>query len=100
MPHMPKPSPRILCALGLAGALFALTAIVGFHGLEHLQGRARDSRDCPVCVWSHGTSAGTTTTVSLDWTLLPIGQILPDVHLATRHVSIHATPSRAPPGIA
>jgi hypothetical protein len=100
MPHTRKPSPRILCALGLAGALIALTAIIGFHELEHLQGRARDSRDCPVCVWNHGTTAGTTETVCLVWTLLPIGQLVPDIQVPLRNLFIHSTPSRAPPGIA
>lgn len=58
VPHMGMLSPRNLGAFVIAGAVFALMAIVGLHDLDHLTGAAGKTDDCPACARSHGSSTG------------------------------------------
>jgi hypothetical protein len=99
-PAISGPARETFCVLALAGALFVLTAFAAFHELEHVRGRAEDTRECPVCVWAYGTSTSIHAQIALPEAPPATEALFREPLLVLRSTAIHTLPSRAPPVIA
>ena len=87
-------------ALGVAGAMFALTAMAGPDAVQHLWTTAKDFHACALYHWTHGAGSGARSCISLVAPLPVAGSATLEVAPAAPDVSSSPPASRGPPAIA